>query len=615
MRSRWLPVIAGLLLVSACSDTEAPTAPATETAAPTSNTLIGPSGCPSSLQLRVQLTNLYVQPGQILIVNLKFTGIELAILARKTKLAQDLMFSLVDYTLERYRKNELKGKQSADTQAKLIALIKGLYCFVGLPEPNLSTLALGPDGAAEVVQPSATETTTVVTGTRFAGVTIPPGAITTATLVTITRLPDFPGPLNTPLDQYPAFYQYNSSSSSTFSTDVVVGACQVQDFAPPDYTRLVLGHNVGTGIELLPRVPAPFLDCTDLLAMRDPSNSWFALVNRGWHSVEPVAAKLLLPQKAYASVVGTCCLGGSSKSFSPFGAVDPLIQVAPTSPMNFVGLAGSSVATDLLPTVRVVTPQGHPLQGLTVTFAVGAGSQGSITGATATTNADGVARLGSWTLGTGGTPNQVIATVTPLPGATVSGNPVSFTSAIATQPPIGYSANGWSYLILNGAAPPTGFQLPDFAGAASWPVGGAPFGSGHDDRYLCGLDDNVRTTWPAAANITAIPPDPFYQPGVSEILLRKSFLVPTGWTAGARVRVAVDNDIQIFVNGVDITASAGAGTLFDGFQIHEGCATQPDFTFTIPNSVLVTGGNNVIALRARDRGKTSYADVEVRLGE
>ena len=61
--------------------------------------------------------------------------------------------------------------------------------------------------------------------------------------------------------------------------------------------------------------------------------------------------------------------------------------------------------------------------------------------------------------------------------------------------------------------------------------------------------------------------------------------------------------------------SGGAATLYDGFQIHDGCAEQPDRTFTVPASAVLPGGTNVIAVRARDRGKTSYADLEVRLGE
>ena len=603
MRNRWLPAVAGLLFFAACSDSETPS-PTEPAAAPPAEIQIAPPGCSSTLQLRVQLTQLFTQPGQILIVNLKYTGIEVALLAKKPKLAQDLMFSLSQYILDRYQGGELRGGQSTDTQNKLIVVIRGLYCLVGLPAPNLPLSALGPDGAAEIVQPSATEATTVVTETKFAGVTIPPGAITTATLVTITRLPDFPGPLNTVLDQYPAYYEYTSSAGGTFTTDVIVGTCQVQDFTPPDYSRLVIAHNVGTGVELLPRVPAPFLDCTSLLSLRDPANGWVRYVSRGWRSLEPLAARLLLPPKAYASAVGTCCLGGSSKSFSPFGAVDPLTTASATSPTSFVGLAGTAVSAGLLPTIKVLTPQGRPVPGLTVTFSVPAGGEGSLTGATQTTNADGVAQLGGWTLGTGAGPDQVVATVTPLAGSTVSGNPVSFMADIATQPAIAYLATGYSYLLIGGGAAPAGFELPGFTGAASWPTGDAGFGSGPGSPDHCALDGTVHTPWPAAASTSG---------PTSDLLLRRNFKVPTGWSAGAKVSVAIDNDVQVFVNGVNITASAG-GSLVGGFQTHEGCAARGSLVFTVPNSALVPGGSNLIVVRARDRGRTSYADVEVTLG-
>lgn len=606
MRNRWLPVVAGLLLVTACSDTETPTAPEVP-APPTSDLKIGPPGCPSTtLQLRVQLTQLFTQPGQIVIVNLKFTGIELAVLARKPKLAQDLMFSLAQYILDRYRLGQLKGGQSAATQEKVIAVIKGLYCLVGLPEPNLSSLALGADGAAVVVQPSATDTTTVVTDTRFAGVKIPPGAVTTPTLVTISRLPDFPGPLNTVLDQYPAFYEYTSSSSAAFETEVIVGTCQVQDFTPPDYSRLVMAHNVGNGVELLPRADAPFLDCTDLLSMQDPANGWFRYVSRGWRSFEPLAARLFLPAKAYAAAVGTCCLGGSSKSFSPFGAVDPLTQASAISPTELVGLAGSAVPAGLLPSLRVLTPQDRAVPGLTVTFSVPAGSEGSVSGATQTTNQDGVATLGGWILGAGSVPDQVVATVTPLAGSTVENNPVSFTAVVVSQTPIPYLATGYRYLLIGGGPPPTGFEQPSFTGAGSWPLGDAGFGSGPGSPDNCALDNTVHTLWPAAAQTNS---------ATSDLLVRRNLQVPTGWTAGARVRVAIDNDVQVYVNGVNITASAGSATLANGFQSHEGCAARGSLVFTVPATALVPGGTNVIAVRARDRGRTSYLDLEVTLGE
>ena len=60
-------------------------------------------------------------------------------------------------------------------------------------------------------------------------------------------------------------------------------------------------------------------------------------------------------------------------------------------------VAGSTVALD--PSVKVTDAGGNPVSGVVVTFAVASGG-GSVTGASATTNASGIATVGSWRLGT-----------------------------------------------------------------------------------------------------------------------------------------------------------------------------------------------------------------------
>ena len=85
------------------------------------------------------------------------------------------------------------------------------------------------------------------------------------------------------------------------------------------------------------------------------------------------------------------------------------------------GEAGAAVGT--LPSVRVADAFGNPVAGVAVTFAVSAGG-GSVTGATQTTNAQGIATVGGWTLGTAGT-NTLSASV-----AGVS-TPVTFNATAA----------------------------------------------------------------------------------------------------------------------------------------------------------------------------------------
>jgi hypothetical protein len=72
--------------------------------------------------------------------------------------------------------------------------------------------------------------------------------------------------------------------------------------------------------------------------------------------------------------------------------------------------------------VRVTDASTNPVPGATVTFAVASGG-GTLTGATTTTNTNGIAQVASWTLGGAPARNTTTATVT---GAGVTGNPVTF---------------------------------------------------------------------------------------------------------------------------------------------------------------------------------------------
>ena len=115
------------------------------------------------------------------------------------------------------------------------------------------------------------------------------------------------------------------------------------------------------------------------------------------------------------------------------------------------------------------------------------------------------------------------------------------------------------------------------------------------------------------------------------------------------VMVAIDNDVQVFANGMDITpylsdrgahdgqfdqlSTAGRGHStngigFDGFLRHEGCAFRDeavtgdhksgDVTFAVPIDDLTEGGwpNSLdLEILARDRGGSAFFDVQVGLLE
>lgn len=145
------------------------------------------------------------------------------------------------------------------------------------------------------------------------------------------------------------------------------------------------------------------------------------------------------------------------------------------------------------------------------------------------------------------------------------------TSAIA-QPNstvVSYLSPGYRYQQVSWGAQ-AGFESPGFDDT-SWPTGQAGFGSLFAS---CPLNTAafIGTSW-----------------GVNtDMLIRKHFTLP----GGARhvvVNVAIDNDLQVFINGRDISG---------GMVIHDGCAERDNFVFVVPDSIL-KAGDNLLAIRAR----------------
>jgi len=93
-------------------------------------------------------------------------------------------------------------------------------------------------------------------------------------------------------------------------------------------------------------------------------------------------------------------------------------QIAVNAGNDGTATAGTTVA--VAPSVIVRDASGNPVAAVPVTFAV-AGGGGSVTGANQTTNANGIATIGSWTLGTIVGVNTLTAT---SPG--LAGSPVTF---------------------------------------------------------------------------------------------------------------------------------------------------------------------------------------------
>ncbi len=154
---------------------------------------------------------------------------------------------------------------------------------------------------------------------------------------------------------------------------------------------------------------------------------------------------------------------------------------------------------------------------------------------------------------------------------------------VAAQPQttlVPYLSPGYRYIQVPWGGIP-GFESPSYPDT-SWSTGMAGFGS------LGGCPLNT-----PAFITTAWTPN-------TDILVRKTLLLPRG-TTNLQVRVAIDNDVQVFINGYDISG---------GLRTHEGCAARDTYTFTAPDSIL-RAGDNLLAVRGRDRGVEAYLDATV----
>jgi hypothetical protein len=340
--------------------------------------------------------------------------------------AQALAAEIVNLTIGLFKSGGLKNPTDPNLPQNVLTFGNGILELVGLP-PGLTLAALGPDGAAVVITPESPNTT-VLTETKFSGVQVNTGQVPQTTLITVIRLPNSPPPLLTPLAQFPFFYEFTSSPEVEFTSDVVVGVCQPNGLFIPDPSRLRLAHNIAPftpgSIEILPLVNAPFLDCT----LAQLSRAGFAApILKG-------LAALVTPTPLYAAAA-TVGLGGTTKKFSPFGAVDIKATMDDRSPLSQTGIvAGKPVPTTKLPKVLLKNALGVPMAGVTVNFVVTQGG-GSVSGGTQVTNASGIATVGAWTTGTVAGVNALTATAILPTGAIVLKSPMTFkvTTKAATR--------------------------------------------------------------------------------------------------------------------------------------------------------------------------------------
>ncbi|MEP6833623.1 MAG: hypothetical protein ABJB74_09520 [Gemmatimonas sp.] len=113
---------------------------------------------------------------------------------------------------------------------------------------------------------------------------------------------------------------------------------------------------------------------------------------------------------------------GSPLTFTATAAAGA--AAAATKEVGDAQTGGVGGAVPIAPAVRVVDAGGNRVAGVTVVFTVGVGG-GTAANATAVTNSNGIATVGSWTLGTTAGANTLLANVQ---AGSVTGNPVTFTA-------------------------------------------------------------------------------------------------------------------------------------------------------------------------------------------
>jgi len=132
-------------------------------------------------------------------------------------------------------------------------------------------------------------------------------------------------------------------------------------------------------------------------------------------------AYLVAAANATAGVTVTALLpnGVSTQTTLSVGTANPPFAANPNSPLTQNAIVNQLAGSP--PSVVVLDANDAPVAGVSVTFAISGGG-GALTGATQTTDANGIATVGGWRMGQTAGNNAVTASVTGL-------TPITFTAA------------------------------------------------------------------------------------------------------------------------------------------------------------------------------------------
>ncbi|HYV96106.1 MAG TPA: hypothetical protein VE967_01480 [Gemmatimonadaceae bacterium] len=157
----------------------------------------------------------------------------------------------------------------------------------------------------------------------------------------------------------------------------------------------------------------------------------------------------------------SCGGGGDSGTSTPVTTPPVPAAVAANSATALSGTVGGAVGAR--PSVKVTSSSGAPVASVQVAFVVTAGG-GSVTGATVSTDASGIATVGSWTLGPAAGTHTLEARVASLTPVVFTATAVAAPLTLTISPTIA-------------AAAPLGSASFTASGAVAWSVNGVAGGS------------------------------------------------------------------------------------------------------------------------------------------
>ena len=293
-------------------------------------------------------------------------------------------------------------------------------------------------------------------------------------------------------------------------------------------------------------------------------------------------------------------------------------SIAANSATSITGTAGTAATP--LPSVIVKDSLGNPVPGYSVTFVAG-GSSGTLSGATQVTDANGIATVGAWTLGTAAT-----ETVTVTDGS-LSGGPITFTATVSATfnlaVVVAYNHDYVQYghtvdytIVVSNAGPSQASQLVtdnlppelDVAGA-TWQCIAAT----KDATCTASGTGNFSDTpiVPAGGSVTYLVSAVVLTTAVDETIVNTATVGSVGDSDPSDNTSTSTTIIVIFRDGFE-TAEGGAGTS----NTDDVVATLDDnATFALdPSSAPHAGSSPVVWLRAVDAQQREAFRVDVVSG-